>query len=100
MALGENPLELWELRREKTKAGLAKMIFETEKSGILKSIEYKGKIEGNVREVTLFKQPGDEINIFENSKDCIGQIIVEGDTMKECKELLQDVLDQIEIVLQ
>lgn len=100
MALGENPLELWELRREKTKAGLAKMIFETEKSGILKSIEYKGKIEGNVREVTLFKQPGDEINIFENSKDCIGQIIVEGDTMKECKELLQDVLDQIAIVLQ
>ncbi len=100
MALGENPLELWELRREKTKAGLAKMIFETEKPGILKNIEYKGKIEGNVREVTLFKQPGDEINIFENSKDCIGQIIVEGDTMKECKELLQDVLDQIEIVLQ
>ena len=34
MALGENPLELWELRREKTKAGLAKMIFETEKPGI------------------------------------------------------------------
>ena len=100
MALGENPLELWELRREKTKAGLAKMIFETEKPGILKNIEYKGKIEGNVREVTLFKQPGDEINIFENSKDCIGQIIVEGDTMKECKELLQDVLDQIAIVLQ
>ena len=100
MALGENPLELWELRREKTKAGLSKMIFETEKPGILKNIEYKGKIEGNVREVTLFKQPGDEINIFENSKDCIGQIIVEGDTMKECKELLQDVLDQIEIVLQ
>ena len=100
MALGENPLELWEQRRDKTKAGLAKMILETEKSGILESIEYKGKIEGNVLEVTFFKHPGDEIRVFENSNDCVGQIIVQADTIDECNLKLQNVLNQIEMKLE
>ena len=99
MALGEDPLELWEQRRDKTKAGLAKMILETEKSGILESIEYKGKIEGNVLEVTFFKHPGDEIRVFENSNDCIGQIIVQGDTMDDCNKILECVLNQIDMNL-
>ena len=99
MALGENPLELWEQRRDRTKAGLAKMILETEKSGILESIEYKGNIDGDVLEVAFFKYPGDEIWIFENSNDCVGQIIVQGETMDECKNAVQKVMDQIEMEL-
>lgn len=99
MALGENPLELWERRRDKTLAGYAKMILETEKSGELESIEYKGKVEGGVLEVTFFKHPGDEIRIFGNSNDCVGQIIVQGDTINACKKTLQGVLDQIEMKL-
>lgn len=100
MALGENPLELWDQRRDRTKAGLAKMILETEKSGILDNIEYKGKIEGDVLEVTFFKHPGDEIRVFENSNDCVGQIIVQGETLDDCQMLLQNTLKQIEMKLQ
>lgn len=99
MALGENPLELWDQRRDRTKAGLAKMILETEKSGILDSIEYKGKIEGDILEVTFFKHPGDEIRVFENSNDCVGQIIVQGDTMDDCNKKLEYVLSQIDMNL-
>ncbi len=99
MALGENPLELWEQRRSVTKAGLAKMILETENSGILDKIEYKGEIANNVLEVTFFKNPGDEIRVFENSSDCVGQIIVQGDTMDDCKNELQYVLSKIEMEL-
>lgn len=99
MALGEDPLELWECRRESAKAGLAKMILETEKSGTLESIEYKGRIEGDVLEVTFFKHPGDEIRIFENSNDCLGQIIVQGDTLSGCHQLIDEVSDRIEIKL-
>lgn len=95
MALGENPLELWEQRKEKTKAGLAKMILETEKSGILDNIEYKGKVEGDVLEVAFFKHPGDEIRIFENSNDCVGQIIVQGDTIEDCQNSVRRVMEQI-----
>lgn len=99
MAIGDNPLKLWEQRREKTKAGLAKMILEKEKSGILESIEYKGEIEGDVLEVTFFKHPGDEIRVFENSNDCIGQIVVQGETMHECRNTVEDVMKKIQLVL-
>ena len=99
MALGENPLELWEQRRDKPMAGLAKMIPETKTPGVLESIEYKGEIEGDVLEVTFFKHPGDEIRIFENSNDCVGQVIVQGDTLDECKQTLQGVLDRIEMII-
>lgn len=100
MALGEDPLELWNQRRDRTKAGLAKMILETEKTGILESIDYKGEVSGNVLEVTFFKHPGDEIRVFENSNDCVGQIIVQGDTMGDCKRELQSVLNQIDMKLE
>ncbi|MCB7319861.1 ATP-grasp domain-containing protein [Lacrimispora sp. 210928-DFI.3.58] len=95
MALGENPLEFWEKKRESTKAGLAKMILETEKSGVLDAIEYKGEIAGDVLEVTFFKHPGDEIRIFENSNDCVGQIIVQGETMEECQKKLDKVISEV-----
>lgn len=99
MALGENPLELWGQRRNKTMSGFAKMILETEKSGTLESIQYAGSVEGNVLEVTFFKHPGDEIRVFENSNDCIGQIIVQGNSMEECRTEIEDVISKIEMKL-
>ncbi len=99
LALGENPLELWSNRRDKAMAGLAKMIIETEKSGKLESIEYTGKVDGNVLEVTFFKQPSDEIRIFENSNDCVGQVIVQGNTMDDCKVTMLNVMSNICLVI-
>lgn len=99
MALGENPLELWEHRRGTTKAGLAKMILETERAGTLKDIAYRGALGGDVLEVTFFKHPGDEIRVFENSNDCVGQIIVQGDTMDDCKRSMEKVLAEIDMEL-
>lgn len=99
MALGKNPIELWEQRRTTTKAGLARMILETEKSGILDSIEYRGIVEGDVLEVTFFKHPGDEIRIFENSNDCVGQVIVQGDSVNDCQKLLERVIGKIKMKL-
>ena len=99
MALGENPLELWEQKRDTTKAGLAKMILETEVTGVLESIEYTGDISGDVLEVTFFKHPGDEIRIFENSNDCVGQIIVQGNDLEECNKKIDAVLEKIRKVI-
>ena len=99
MALSNDPHEIWDNRRNKTKAGLAKMILETEKSGILDSIKYNGEVEGDVIEVTFFKHPGDEIRVFENSNDCIGQIIVQGETMDDCKELMDKTMGRISMAL-
>lgn len=99
MALGENPLELWKQRRAETKAGLAKMILETERTGVLEDIKYSGKIGGDILEVTFFKHPGNEIRIFENSNDCVGQIIVQGNNMIECEKNAESVISKIEMTL-
>lgn len=99
MALGENPLELWDKRRRYTKAGLAKMILETEKSGILDHIGYKEEKGNDIVEISFFKHPGDEIRVFENSNDCLGQIIVQGDTLPDCERMVIDVLDKIHVKL-
>lgn len=99
MAVGDDPMKYWNRHRELTKAGLAKMILETEKAGTLDSIEYKGEITGDVLEVTFFKQPGDQVKVFENSTDCLGQIIVQGETMDDCKKKMRAVLGQISMKL-
>ncbi len=99
MAVGENPVKYWENRRANTKAGLAQMILEKEKSGIIENISYEEQIKDNVLEVTFFKQCGDQIRVFENSNDCIGQIIVQGETLDECKEELKRVVEKINIQL-
>ena len=99
MALGGNPLELWEKRRAENKAGLARMMLETENSGCLKTITYNGNVDDHVLEVSFFKHPGDEIRIFENSNDCIGQIIVQGDTLKECNDIMKNAVSKVEIQL-
>lgn len=97
MALGEDPLEIWNNRRENAMAGLAKMIIVTDKSGRLKDIQYNGKIDGDILEVTFFKQAGDDIKKFESSADCVGQIIVQGKNIEECKYSLGIALKNISI---
>lgn len=99
MALGESPFELWNMRRGTTKAGLAKMILETERTGILESIRNSREENTDILEVTFFKQPGDEIRKFENSNDCIGQIIVQGDDLNYCEKLMDTAMSSIELKL-
>lgn len=99
IAVGCNPLEYWKTRNAVRTAGLTKMIFSTEKKGILERIEYTGEITEDILEITFFKHQGDEIRIFENSNDCVGQIIVKGNIIYDCKKLMQGVLDQIDMKL-
>jgi len=95
LALGHNPLEYWKERNSVKTVGLAKMILSTDKKGVLKRIRYVGKKNVDILEITFFKHPGDEIRIFENSNDCVGQIIVRGKTLDDCEEKLKSVMDNI-----
>lgn len=99
MAVGENLLEYWNKRRETSKAGLARMILETEKEGILEEIEFNGCKDEDVLEVTFFKHQGDRVRVFENSNDCVGQVIVQGNNQKQCQDTLNEVLKNIRIKL-
>lgn len=97
MAVGSNPLEYWEKRNSVETAGLAKMILSTDKKGILDEINYMGEMTDEILEITFFKHPGDEIRIFENSNDCIGQIIVKDKTLQQCKDRMAEIMKEISI---
>ncbi|MEC1747890.1 ATP-grasp domain-containing protein [Schinkia azotoformans] len=95
MALGDNPKNIWEKRNKKTTPGFAEMLFSEKVNGSLKKIEYTGSIDEDILEVTFFKEPGDQINAFESSNDCIGQVIVKGNTYEECKEKVEQIKKKI-----
>lgn len=99
MAVGENPLEYWGKRNSKTTAGLARMILSTEESGTLEDIKYTGEMDEDILEITFFKKTGDQIRKFVFSADCIGQIIVKGSRLDECREKINKIMSNIEIKL-
>ena len=96
MAMNDSPLDIWENRSDKEYAGLARMLIETEKSGVIEEIAYKGKLSDSIREVTFFKNRGDKVRKFVNSNDCIGQVIVKSDTIEECEKLINKVYNDIQ----
>lgn len=100
MAVGENPMEYWEKKNDSTTAGFVKMILETEKSGVLRNIEYNGEMDSDILEITFFKHLGDEIRVFENSNDCVGQIIVRGNDLDACRNKVDNIMKMIQINLQ
>lgn len=42
---------------------------------------------------------GDRVRVFENSNDCVGQVIVQGNNQKQCQDTLNEVLKNIRIKL-
>lgn len=99
MAISENPLEFWSKKSKENKAGLARMIIETKKSGILKEIVNSNEKDDDIVEITFFKEENDEIRKFENSNDCIGQVIVKADNIKRCEEKLKEIESNIKLIL-
>lgn len=97
MAVGDDPLTYWEKRNSFETAGLAKMIINTEQSGIIESIDYNDNGDSNVIQVLFFKHKGDEIRKFTDSNDCIGQLIVKGKDINECKEKEKQVLNRVSV---
>lgn len=77
----------------------AKMLI-SEESGTLKKIINSNDNNDNIYEITYFVEPGDKINKFTNSKNCIGQVIVKGDTLDNCEKFIGEVIDNIKFVLE
>lgn len=99
MAMGEDPMRIWAHRQNSHKAGLARMIFETEEEGYLDSIDI-GKCNADyIEDITFFKKSGDMITTFKNSNDCIGQIVVSGNSLLECRRYMDRIIGEIDIKL-
>ncbi|MGO4865646.1 ATP-grasp domain-containing protein [Ligilactobacillus ruminis] len=97
MAIGKNPMVYWDERCSATKSGIAKMLLSESKCGILSSdMKYIGEKDDDIVQIKFFKHKGDKIRIFEDSNDCLGQVVVEGNSYEECNKKLKYVFDNIE----
>lgn len=90
--LGYSPLPYWN-KRMSSYATLARMI-KSEKDGVVKSIKVPDILE---TEIHFFVQKGSEVRRFTNSNDAIGEVIVKGETLKECETKINNVIDQIRL---
>ncbi len=98
MAVGDNPALIWSNKHPKNEAGFVEMLIETGPGGIVKKIEYTGEPNSNIYQLDFFVSTGMNVNTFVNSVDCIGQLIVKGDTLQECKELIHHIKKDIIVV--
>lgn len=98
-AVGFDPRLLFNKRNKLFTAGLSMMI-QSDKSGIIDNIVNTNSMkEKGIYDITFFVSRGDSVRKFFNSKDCIGQVIVKGETIANCHQTMERVIDNIQIKL-
>lgn len=80
---------------QEPKATMAKMI-KSNVNGIVDSIDIN---KTNDNQVTMFVNPGDEIRVFKNSNDAIGQVIAVGNNLDDCNNKIDETIEGISIIL-
>lgn len=94
-ALGNNPTEYYEREKKNPTPCYAKMLY-SEKDGVLKEIINNNREDERIYEISYFVEPGDQIRKFTNSRDCIGEVVVKGSSLSECKEFIEEVIERID----
>lgn len=98
-AMGNNAKEFYLNNKKEPITCYAKMLV-SEKTGILKAINNKNQENQDITDITFFVKEGDMINEFTNSRDCIGQVVVKGKHLNYCKQLIDEVISNIEVILE
>ena len=92
VAVGEDPFSYF-TPNMKGKITLVKMINSAE-TGVLELLEYDKDM---LPYVSFFVNKGDKVSSFKNSNDCIGEMLVQGDTMEECEEKIRKFYEKLVI---
>lgn len=95
LALGL-PFEEMFSQKGKWEAVYAQTLF-SEESGIVNAIVNKNEALPNIAELSFNIRPGDYVRKYENGRDRIGQVIIGGASLQECKRVLDKVLSKIGI---
>lgn len=97
-ALGNDPTSYYESEKKSPTPCYAKMLY-SEKYGVLSEIINNNQKDERIYEISYFVKPGDLIRKFTNSRDCIGEIIVKGNSINECESLIESIINNISFVL-
>ena len=69
-------------------------MIRSDKAGIVESISVPMKTDSYIN---MFIHKGSEVRVFTNSNDAIGEVVVKGETLKECREKMVEILSRIKI---
>lgn len=85
---------------EKEHSACLAHVLSSDRTGIVKEIQNKNEEKDYLIDLSFNIEPGDQVNKYENGRDRIGQIILKGSTLQECRKRLNEVMDNINIILE
>jgi len=97
-ALGISPKEFFENATKPYETCYAQML-TANNTGVLKEIINKNENVKNIIDISFFVSLGDEVRRFANSRDCVGQVIVKGKSLEECRQLVEQIKDNIQFIM-
>lgn len=98
LALGEDPTAPWRTPLADRPAVAVRMIAAADKFGEIAEIGFDHDVVPDA-EYVLFRKPGDVLNGFTNSGDCVGQIAVSAPTLDEALRKLDDAERALTLVV-
>lgn len=72
-------------------------LLEAEQAGVVEEILPGTPVGGSLVDLSFNIQKGDTVRLMENGRDRIGQVIVKGGSMSECRAFLKAVLERIQV---
>lgn len=93
LAMGESVKEYFSKKKEDRTSCITRLL-EADCAGRVKSISCDNSVEG-MFDCSFNIKEGDSIRLMQNGRDRIGQVIMSGRTIDECRERLNRVLDSI-----
>jgi hypothetical protein len=72
----------------------------SQKSGVLKSIQDQTADDTSIVERTFFVSAGQIVSAYRSAKDCVGQLIVKGETPEQCKAKAREIEENILLILE
>lgn len=95
-AMGESPKEFFESHKLQNQACYAEVLL-SEEEGVVKDLVNSNIITENIVDISFNIEKGTKVKKFKNSSDRIGQVILRGQNLAECEEVLNIVKSNIYI---
>ena len=71
-----------------------------DREGTVRKIINRNPQAPDLLELSFNIEPGDRVHPYRNGRDRIGQVILKGDTLKECEQRLEEILSGIHLELE
>ena len=95
MAMGVDPRIRFNARPG-TETPNASRFLMAPKNGVVRSIRCDAAGD-DIALLEVYAKPGDEVHVFEDGKDRIGQVVVTGETLEHCFARLDEISDALQI---